>query len=243
MKKILIVTATLLFINGCGGTKHKKNNINIADYLPISDTTKSFLTITDKNNRHIYQESITINGDSILISRDDDLSNIRVTIDDNNIIEKNLDTNQTKILKKFIGVGNILYTLPKVTKIEDIKLDNTILGTKTVESTKTCKLDKKLDKLEDYDIKYQDSILKFKCIEEKKVITDVKDDLPEYINLTDGEEKGDYDISYFYMKKDIGLITEINDDCIIKNKNGEKIISDSSKTCDEEHYSHSFFLE
>jgi len=243
MKKILLLTATILFISGCGGTKHKKNNINIANYLPISDTTKNFLTMTNNNNRHLYQESITVNANTIFISRDDELSDIKVTINDSDIIEKDLDTNQTKILKKFISTGNILYTLPKVTKVEDIKLDNTILGNKTIESTKTCKLEKKLDKLEDYDIKYQDDILKFKCIEEKKVITDVKDDLPEYINLTDGEEKSDYDISYFYMKKDIGLIVEINDDCIIKNKNGEKIISDSSKTCDEEHYLHTFFLE
>jgi len=247
MKKVILFIATLLFVGGCGGTTHKKNSINMADYLPSLDTTKSFLTITqtDTNNRHLYEESITIDHNTIFISRDDDLSDRRISINDNDIREKNLDTNQTKVLRKNISEGDILYTLPKVTKIEDIKLDDIILGTKKIESTTKCKLEKKLDKLEDYKTigEYQDDILKFKCIEEKKIVTHVKDDLPDYINLTNGEEKSDYDISYFYMKKNIGLIVKINDDCLVKNSEGVTRISDSSKICDDEHYSHTFFLE
>jgi len=242
MKRVLLLTATLLLIGGCGSTKHKKETINISNYLPSLDTTKSFLTITDSGSRNLYEESITISANSIFI-KSDDLLNRELTINDSDIREKNFDTNKTKVLKKFISEGDTLYTLPKITKVEDIKFEDTILGTKNIESTKICKLEKKLDKLEDYDIKYNDDILKFKCIEEKKIVTHVKENLPDYIHLTNGEEKSDYDVSYFYMKKDIGLIVKINDDCIIKNSNGDKRISDSSKKCDEEHYSHTFFLE
>ena len=242
MKKILLLTTTLLFIGGCGSTTHKKNSINIANYLPSLDTTKKFFTTKSSGDTNFYEESITIDANTITIKRDDLLNRI-LTINDNDIREKDIDTNQTKVLKKSIAEGDTLYSLPKITKVEDIKVEDTILGIKSIESTKICKLEKKLDKLEDYEIKYNDDILKFKCIEEKKIVTHVKDDLPDYINLTNGEEKSDYDISYFYMKKDIGLIVEINDDCLVKNSEGVTRISDSSKTCDEEHYSHTFFLE
>jgi len=241
MKKVLLFTTILLFIGGCGSTKHK-NSINMVEYLPSSDTTKKFFTTKDNGDTDFYEETITINGNKINIEKDNKLVRT-ITINDTNIIENDIDNNLSKILKKFISEGDTLYTLPKTTKIEDIKFEDTLLGTKKIESTKTCKLEKKLSQLEDYDIKYHDDILKFKCIEEKKIVTDIKDDLPDYINLTDGEEKSDYDISYFYMKKGIGLIVEINDDCLIKSSKGVIRVSDSSKSCDEKHYSHTFFLE
>ena len=242
MKRVLLFTATLLFIGGCGSTKHKNSNINMVDYLPSSDTTKKFFTTKDNGDTNFYEETITISGNKINVKKDNQLTRT-LTINETTIVEDDIDNNLSKILKKSIGVGDTLYTLPKITTIEDIKFEDTVLGTKKIESTKTCKLEKKLNKLEDYDIKYNDDILKFKCIEDKKIVTHVKEDLPEYINLTNGEEKSDYDVSYFYMKKDIGLIVEINDNCLVKNSEGVTRISDSSKTCDEEHYSHTFFLE
>jgi len=241
MKKVLLLTATLLFIGGCGSTKHK-NSINMVDYLPSSDMTKKFFTTKDNGDLDFYEETITISGNKINIKKDDKLIRT-ITINDTNIIENDIDNNLSKILKKSISVGDRLYTLPKTTIIEDIKFEDTVLGTKKIESTKTCKLEKKLSQLEDYDIKYYDDILKFKCIEDKKIVTDIKDDLPDYIDLTDGEEKSDYDISYFYMKKGIGLIVEINNDCLIKSSKGVTRVSDSSKSCDEKHYSYTFFLE
>ena len=242
MKKVLLFTATLLFIVGCGSTSKKKNNINMVDYMPSSDITKKFFTTKDNGDTNFYEESINVNGNNITVKKDDLLTRT-VTINETTIVEDDIDNNLTKILKKSISIGEILYTLPKITTIENIKFEDTILGTKNIESTKTCKLEKKLTKLEDYDIKYNDDILKFKCIEDKKIVTHVKDNLPDYINLTNGEEKSDYDISYFYMKKDIGLIVEINDDCLVKNNDGVTRINDLSKSCDEKHYSHTFFLE
>ncbi|MCK4442750.1 MAG: hypothetical protein KAU90_12150 [Sulfurovaceae bacterium] len=245
MKKVLLFTATLIFIGGCGSTNKKKDSINMVDYIPSLNTkniNKKFLIIKDNGVRDVYDESITVNNNTISVKKDDLLTRI-VTINDTSIVEDDIDNNLTKILKKSISVGDILYTLPKSIKIEDIKIEDTILGTKKIESTKTCKLENKLTKLEDHDMIYNYDILKFKCIEEKKIVTDVKDDLPEYITLTNGEEKSDYDISYFYMAKNIGLIVKINDDCLVKNNDGVLRINDSFKKCDEKHYSHTFFLE
>jgi len=242
LRMILLFIVMLLFMGGCGSTSKKSNNINMVDYLPSSDTTKKFFITKDNGDTNFYEETIKVNSNTISVKRDDLL--IRTfTMNETTIIEEDIDNNLTKVLKKSIAQGDTLYTLPKITIIEDIKFEDTILGTKNIESTKTCKLETKLTKLEDYDIKYNDDILKFKCIEDKKIVTHIKDDLPDYINLTNGEEKSDYDISYFYMKKNVGLIVEINDDCIIKDRDGVTRINDTSKTCDEEHYSHTFFLE
>jgi hypothetical protein len=43
------------------------------------------------------------------------------------------------------------------------------------------------------------------------------------------------------MKKNIGLIAKINDDCIVDNK-GTKRINDLSAQCKEKKYTHIFFL-
>jgi hypothetical protein len=44
------------------------------------------------------------------------------------------------------------------------------------------------------------------------------------------------------MKKDIGLIADIDDDCIIENDKGKKVINDSSTKCDEKEYIYKFLF-
>ncbi len=243
MKKSLLSIITLLLLIGCGSNGGESTTIDVANYYPSKNMVKSFYMITDSGDNNQYDEDIYIDKSVITVRVDDTIKRI-ITIDDNEIIQKDIEDNLTKTMKRYIKAGGVLYTLPKSTIIKDIKFEDTILGHKSIESTTTCRLEKTLNKLDDYDIKYSGDILKFKCIEDKKIITKLKEDLPEYIDLHDGEEKSDYDISYFYMKRDIGLIAQIDDDCIVEDRaNNSTRVNDTSLRCKERRYTHTFYLQ
>ena len=242
MKKSLIYIVTVIFLIGCGSNGTESKTIDIANYYPNKNMVKSFYMITDSEDNSLYDEDISIDKSIITVKVDDTIKRT-IDINDNGIIQKDSDDNITKTMKRYMQVGGILYRVPKSKVIEDIKFEDTILGHKSIESTKTCQLERAIDKLDNYDTKYSGDILKFKCIEDKKIITKLKDDLPDYINLHDGEEKSDYDISYFYMKKDVGLIAKIDDDCIVEDKAGSTRVNDISSKCKERRYTHTFYLQ
>ncbi len=242
MKKSLVSIITLILLIGCGSDGTKSTTIDVANYYPNKNMVKSFYVITDSGDNSQYDEEIYIDK-GIITVKVDDIIKRTITINDNEIIQKDSDDNLTKIMERYIKAGGVLYTLPKSKIIKDIKFEDTILGHKSIESTTTCRLEGTIDKLDNYDIKYSGDILKFKCIEDKKIITKLKEDLPDYINLHDGEEKSDYDISYFYMKKDVGLIAKIDDDCIVEDKANGTRVNDTSLRCKERRYTHTFYLK
>ena len=242
MKKNLISIIALLFLIGCGNGGGETISIDVANYYPNENIVKSFYMITDSGDNSLYDEVISIDK-SIITVKVDNLIKRTIDINDNDIIQKDSDDNLTKIMKRYIKVGGELYSLPKSKIIEDIKFEDTILGNKSIESTTTCRLERKMDRLDDYNIKYSGDILKFKCIEDKKIITKLKENLPDYINLHDGEERSDYNISYFYMKRDIGLIAKIDDDCIVEDKYGNRRVDDTNLKCKERRYTHTFYLQ
>jgi hypothetical protein len=240
MRKVLVSFTIVTIFWGCGSTSDNGVSIDISNYYPNKNMIKSFYKITDSDDNDLYDEHISIDKNTITVKVDDVIKRT-ITINSSDIREIDSDDNLTKVIKKVVKLGAIAYTLPKSRVVKDIKVENTILGHESIESIKTCRLEGHIDKLNNYDIKYSGDILKFKCIEDKTIVTKVKENLPDYINLTNGQKKSDYDISYFYMKKNIGLIAKINDDCIVDNK-GTKRINDLSAQCKEKKYTHIFFL-
>jgi hypothetical protein len=105
----------------------------------------------------------------------------------------------------------------KLSKNEDI-------GTISYDIEIKCVLDKKLSEYEKNNKKFTGDILKIKCITSGTRKLDVKESLEEY-----EEDSIDniYDVSYSYIKKDVGTIVEIDDDCIVEGKSSE-IINDKS---------------
>ncbi len=241
MRRFLIYFSIIIIFIGCGSTSSSENSVDMANYFPDTNRVKSFYTITDSGDNDLYDEHISIDKNTITVKVDNIINRV-ITINDSDIVQLDSDDNLTRVMERNLEVGKILYTLPKSTVVKDIKFEDTILGQETIESTKTCRLEQEMDKLDNYDIKYSGNILKFKCIEDKSIVTTVKDDLPDYITLTDGEEKSDYDISYFYMEEGVGIIAEINDDCIVENDEITRV-NDLSKECKEKRYIHTFFLE
>ena len=69
----------------------------------------------------------------------------------------------------------------------------------------------------------------------------MKENIPDYITLEDSEIQNDYDISYFYMKKELGIVAIVNKDCMISGGDFE-IINDKLSVCLNEALSYEFFL-
>jgi hypothetical protein len=236
MKKTLITLTLLSLLVGCGGTSKSKSTIDIADYLPSEDVENTYIHTSSSGTRDQTVEEVSINNNIITIKVEDNISKT-ITINEQFIVVKELNTNLTKTYERFISKGGTLYTLSISTVNEEIKFEESVIGTKSTDSTKKCKLKGKIDKLhKDTFIQFTGDILEFECIESKSIVTQLRDGLPDFIDLQEGEEKTDDDISYFYMKKGIGVIAEINDDCIIKDADGKKTINDTLQECHEEEY-------
>jgi hypothetical protein len=240
-KWIPLTLIPLLF--GCGNST-SSHSTDMKDYFPLNIDTKSFLQTSNNGNnsdKKTYTEVILQNNNTLVYQVNNKITKT-ITIQNDDIIENNVeDKPYTKTMTRNIGIGSKLFKLTQNTK-EKILFENTVLGTKTINSIKTCRLDSKIKKLDLYTIPYSGDILKFKCIEKKTIITDIKDNLPEYIDLKDKEVKSDYDISYFYMKRNIGLIVSIDNNCFI-NKSGTLVIDDSAKSCKKETYTRHFYLD
>jgi hypothetical protein len=239
-----LAIASLLL--GCGSNSKSKGSIDISEYLPTQDMNKNFLqTLNDGNsyNRNTYSETIERNENQLVYKIDNNTVRT-ITINENNITQNEFEENKTIVttMERFVDKGDTLFTQEQSNQIENIILDDVVLGTKRTESVKKCKLDGKSNKLDTYSIPYEGDILMFKCIEEKSIVTTVRDNLPEYIDLQNGEVKSDNDISYFYLKKGVGLIAYINDDCIVE-EGGVKKINDKAQECKNKTYIHNFFLD
>jgi len=243
MNKALAYIGIALLIGGCGSSSSDTKDINVTDYLPATSQSKSFLTTHD-GSTDIYKEDVTVDGNKITIKVDDKISRV-YTVNDSNITVENGENELVATFNKYLDVGDTLYTTPTTQKVENITLDDTILGTRTIETTISCKLDSQLEKFDDYDIAtYTGDILKFKCTRDEEEITKVEDDLPSYINLSDGQETTAYDIYYFYMQKDKGIIAYIDNNCTITNENGNQVVDDRvDGECEETHYTHTFYVE
>jgi len=231
------------FLFGCSSSTNS-HSTDMKDYFPVNLDSKNFLETSNNGNnsdKKTYTELITKNNNALTYKIDNKITRI-VTINNDDIIENNIENRpHTKTITRYVSTGSKLYVLTQDTK-EDILLEGALLGNKTVHSVKTCRLAGKIKELDQYTIPYSGDILKFKCIEKKTIITDIKDNLPDYITLKDGEVKSDNDISYFYMKRDVGLIVSIDNNCYI-NKGDTLIINDTSKSCKKTTYTRHFYLD
>lgn len=245
MLKIIIslTLASVLFV-GCGSSSKSTKNIDIADYLPAEDTTKTYLKTTkDKegeNTPDFYTEEVSIKSSTISIKINDKFDR-SLTIKDKVIIKK--ENNTTIEMERFLSKGSTLYSVEKSRQNKPIKINNVIIGTKSIASKEVCKLDAQIDELDSYSITYEDDILRFECLRKESIETKIneewEDKLKEYKN---GSIDSHYNLSYFYIKKGIGLIVEIDNNCYIK-ENGITRINDKSKKCDKESSIHKLFIK
>ena len=235
---------SLFFLVSCGSSSSDEgqvtNPIDFVDYYPSKNTSKSFLKTEQTkydSTRDTYTQTIEISKN--ILRQSSSSQKEQTIIFSPEEIQETGDENKT--MKRFVSLGDVLYSLEKKMALDKIMLGEILLGTKQKESTKECKLVEKLDKLELYGIPYEGDILKFKCIEDSKIVTKMEESIPDYITLRDSVIQNSYDISYFYMQKKIGLISIINEDCMISGGDFE-IIDDRLPVCLHKDLNNDFFL-
>jgi hypothetical protein len=243
----LYLTLSALII-GCGSTESNTKNdgegsIDLRSYLEKEDVSKNY----QLNNKSVgqtltnqyYAEVITVSetkiertiegiADSIVNIEEKKLTYIDVA-DDGNI---NTSSN------RYVDIGDTLFSTD-INSTKILTVGSQAVGTQEKLGSNSCKLIEELNEFTKGSNTYTGDILKTKCTKITTITTKVKDEFIGSVSYFNGTEDS-VDISYFYYKKDIGLISSINDDCILTNS----VYPEDTTECsnDNKSYSYTYYL-
>ncbi len=244
------VLAATLFV-GCGSSSSgtPKNSgtgdIDLANYFPKSDITKTFTTVegnTTDFTSGSYEDVISVVENNTTKTITTVNTSEVTTITDKNITI--VDGNDTYSNFRHVNIGDTFYSL-KNTESQDVKKDNINYATITNKVNIECNIDETLEEFIKGEHKYTGDILKVKCINNGKITIAINPTIialaPERFKDINGTHDN-YDIFNLYFKKDIGQISEIDDDCVVVSDE-VKIVDDRKSTCVEKRYSYDFYVE
>lgn len=243
-----------IFLVGCGSSSSgtPKNSgtgsIDLADYFPTADTSKTFTTVdgnTTEFQSGSYDETITVktnDNNRTVTTVDEDGDSVVVTITDKNITT--VGGSDTYSSFRHMNIGDTVYSL-KDSEISDIKQSGIDFAKVTRTVDLECTIDKKLEKFVKGEHKYTGDILKIKCIDNGKVIIAINPALmaiaPEKFKDINGTHDN-YDMFDVYVKKDIGEVATIDDDCILYSDT-IKYQDDRKSECVEKRHNYDYYLE
>ncbi|CAA6809191.1 MAG: Unknown protein [uncultured Sulfurovum sp.] len=246
---LALMTLPLLF-SACGGSSSSssdskndgKGSIDFKEYFPIKDMSKLFITTQrdgDDIQRSSYSEVINVNGNAISTTVNTKLIE-KVVFTDTNITTTDTEDDETTVNSIFrnIDLGDTLFTQ----KQESTESND--LGTINTSLNYTCILKSKEEKFEKGDNLYSGDLLKIECVAQGNVIYDIKQTILDAGAATDlNGTHTIYDTSYIYLKKELGLVAFINDDCIT-NAKLPFLINDNAKTtaCIKQKYDYEFYI-
>jgi len=247
-----LLLATTLFV-GCGGSSSSgpsKNsgtgNIDLANYFPNKDMSKTFSTVegnTTDLNSGSYEENIAVTTENNIttITTIDDGDIEKILISDKNITQISDDINFSTY--RHVNLGDTFFKIEKEST-QDINKSGFHYAKVTSKVKLECTIEEQLKNFTKGEHKYSGDLLKIKCINNGEVIIDIAPNLialaPESFKDINGSHTN-YDISYAYMKKDIGGIAIIDDDCIV-NSTEPKSQDDRKTECIEKHYDYEYYL-
>jgi len=248
-KYISLLVATVL-LTACGGSSSSssQNNgegaIDLSEYFPNKSMTKTFITVDrgiddDRADKSHYDEIIEVSGNTITTTENTEVVE-RVVFSDKNITTTNIDDGQTEVDSMFrhVDLGDILVSEKRnSTESNDLGIITTTLNY-------TCKVKSKEEKFEQDDNVYTGDLLKIECVSEGEVIYDIKQAILDAGAGSDlNGSHAIYDTSYVYLKKDLGEVAYINDDCITNEKLPMVINDRANKAeCVKEQYQYEFYL-
>ena len=239
----------IALLTGCGddslsSSLHNdgKGDIDFANYYPSESMHKIFSSVErdgdNLDNGH-YEEVIKVTGDTITITENDDTKILeKIVFTDSNItttLYDSEDGDEVNSIYRHVDLGDT--TLSE-------KIKNTItrdFGKERWDITQVCKLSSKEDKFEKSDHSYTGDLLKIECIAEGVVIYDVKESLIDYISEDFNGSHEYYNKSYYYLKKGLGMVASINDNCV-PNDTYPTVIDDRETECTKKQYEYEFYL-
>jgi len=239
--KYLSLTLALILFTGCGGSSSssKKNDgkgeIDLAQYYPEKSMTKTFLATErdgEDSERSHYDQIVEVVGQTIIFTEDTKEVRKVVFSDTNITITEDGEITSTY---RHIDIGDTLFS----EKFEQI-VSTVAVGKVITDMAIECKLVNKVEQFEHGDNKYKGDLLKIECITEGKVTTEVKAELVDVVRDDVNGSHTIYDKSYVYLKKGLGLVARVNNDCV---PNADlPYVNDKAKECTKEQYEHEFYL-
>jgi len=245
-KKWLYLIPLSLIIIGCGGTENDttttnkgEGSIDLRTYLEKEDSSKNYQLNKKNTQNQFYTEVTTVTSNKIE-RKIAGFTNTIINIEDKKLInidvsdEGNINTSSYR----HIDIGDTLFSTD-INSTKTLKVGTQEVGTEKTLGTNSCKLTEQLDKFSKGSNSYTGDIIKVKCTKATTITTKVKDEFVGTVNHINGTVDS-IDTSYYYQKKDIGLIAHINDDCIPTNMT----YPDDSTACSDEQktYSYIYYL-
>ena len=239
--KYISLTLALVLFTGCGGSSSsssKKNDgkgeIDLAEYYPSKSMIKTFLTTRrdgEISNRSHYDQIVELLGQTITFTKD--TKEVRkVVISDTNITTT--EDGEVTSMYRHADIGDTLLT-------DTFKeVENTDLGKTTTEVVLKCNLLSKVEQFEQGDNKYAGDLLKIECISQGTSSIEVKSALVNVVNDDINGSHIIYDKSYIYLKKGLGIIANVNNDCVPNAK--LPYVNDNEKECVKEQYENEFYI-
>lgn len=231
-KYLSLALATVL-LSACGGNSSSKKkegegSIDFAQYFPKKSMSKGYMVRKQYENgpeMTIGNETIEVLDQTITTSIDAKVVK-KVVITDKNITITNLseDKKQVNRMYRHIDIGDTLFSKKrKFSETND-------LGKITTTSTYSCKVKSKEKKFKKGDYIYEGDLLKLECSDKGTKVYDIKQTLLDAGVASDLNGTHEiYDTSYVYLKKDLGEVVSINEDCITNTKT-LTIINDNAKS-------------
>lgn len=243
-KNWLYLIPLSLIIIGCGTTDDNVTNngegsIDLRSYLEKEDISKNYQlinkTVSQPLTNQFYTETTTVTTDKIerklegITTNTIDIEDKKITItdvsDEGNIVNS---------FFRYVDLGNSLFS-SDINTTEVLKIGDTEVGSRMRVGTNSCKPVKQLTEFTQDSHPYTGDILKIECTKKTTITTKVNSEYVGQVNYVNGTEDS-VDISYYYQKKDTGLIASINDDCIPNNMS----YPDDTIECSDENKSYSY---
>jgi len=246
-KKYISLVVVALLLSACGGSSSSSKNdgkgdIDLAEYYPSKSMTKTYSSVErdgdDVDTSH-YEELIEVKGNTITTTVNSKLEE-KVVFSDTNITTTSFDEDGKEVYSTFrhVDLGDTIYS-KKMTSSE-----NSDLGKITSNVDFTCKVKSKESKFEKNDHLYTGDLLKIECIDEGEIVYDIKQTLLDAGVASDlNGSHSIYNTSYVYLKKGIGEVAFIDDDCVTNDKLSI-VINDKAKPkeCIKKQYEYEFYL-
>lgn len=230
VKTLFFILVAVIFI-GCGASpsSFKKNDgkgdIDLAEYYPEKFMTKTFLVTKRDGEEFDYRHHdkiVEVEGETILFI--EDIKEVeKVIIFDANITI--IKDSKSISIYRYADIGDTLF-LDEVKEVKETDLGKAIINVDI-----ECKLASKVEQFEQGDNKYSGDLLKVECLRKGTSTIKINEINSSYLI---------HDKSYSYLKKGIGLVAEVNNDCIPSTILA--YVNDNAKACVKEQYKYKFYL-
>lgn len=244
-KNYLMLALAITLFTGCGSSSSDdkkddgKGAIDLAEYFPSKSMTKTISVVErdgDDVSKSHHDEIINVTGKTIMTTINTELSE-KVVISDTNITITDLEDNETTSIYRHVDIGDTTFSA------KSTETQNTDLGKITSNFNANCKIKSKESRFEKNDNVYTGDLLKIECINEGTIVYDIKPSLINHVSKDLNGTHDFYDISYSYLKKGLGEVASINDNCI---PNTQLELADDRKSgteCKKENvYDYEFYL-